>query len=124
MTRSFGDAQITCVQAQDLFLARRKKLGKNATRDMLIPVDYDRDISVSDGTPIVSSEPDVTTIPFPDGGKIVLASDGLWGTVNAETIAEIANESRIEHVAYDLCEEAARGGKVHDDVSVIAIFLP
>jgi serine/threonine protein phosphatase PrpC len=125
MTRSFGDAQITCEQARDLFLARQKDLGEGARRGMLIPIEYEtQDISsVSDGTPIVSSEPDVTTIPFPDGGKIVLASDGLWNTVNAETIAEIANESGIEHVAYDLREEAASCG-VRDDVSVIAIFLP
>jgi hypothetical protein len=56
------------------------------------------------------------------GDRLVLCSDGLWGTVNDERITQQIASHPISHSVPELVEQALReGGPRCDNVSVLAV---
>jgi len=68
-------------------------------------------------------EADMTTIPFPINGYLLLCSDGLWGLVSDEDMRRIVyTASTIQRACQDLVAAAnAAGGP--DNISVILVQL-
>lgn len=72
----------------------------------------------------VSAEPDLTTAPIPQGGFLMVCSDGLWGVVpEADLCRLIINAPNLYHACSDLVEAAnAAGGP--DNISVVLVRMP
>jgi protein phosphatase len=69
-------------------------------------------------------EPDIFTAPLPQGGHLLLCSDGLWGLVTKENILELVNSSVSPQSACRRLIEAANGAGGPDNISAILIKLP
>ena len=69
-------------------------------------------------------EPDVFTAPLPEGGHLLLCTDGLWGLVTKENILEIVNSSANPQSACQKLIEAANAAGGPDNISAILIKLP
>src|SRR5690606_34304424 len=52
-------------------------------------------------------EADIFTVPFPQGGYLMICSDGLWGVVNEKDIMRIMHEAPNLHRACQSLVEAA-----------------
>lgn len=68
-------------------------------------------------------EADIFTIPFPQGGSLMLCSDGLWGVVNEKDIVRIVNEAPNLHRACQSLVEAANAAGGPDNITVALINL-
>lgn len=70
-----------------------------------------------------SLDPDLSTIPFPVGGYLLLCSDGLWGVVPDEEMRKIIAEApTIQRACQNLIAAAnAAGGP--DNISAILVQL-
>jgi serine/threonine protein phosphatase PrpC len=66
-----------------------------------------------------SFEPDVTNLPFPKNGTLMLCSDGLWGVVPEAEILTILNLSDSLHSAARALVQAANENGGPDNISVI-----
>lgn len=56
------------------------------------------------------------------GDRILLCSDGLWGTLSDEEIAKQMARQAVSHAVPDLVEEALRkAGESSDNVTVVAL---
>jgi PPM family protein phosphatase len=68
-------------------------------------------------------EPDVTTMPFPQNGYLLLCSDGLWGLVPDEDLRQITlNTPTLQHACQNMVSAAnAAGGP--DNISAVLIQL-
>ena len=66
---------------------------------------------------------DVTgPVPLQQGDKIMLCSDGLWGTVSEEEIVQQLSTMPVSDAVPDLVEKALRkGGPRSDNVTVLAL---
>lgn len=64
-------------------------------------------------------EADIFTIPFPQGGTLMICSDGLWGVVNDKDIFRIVSEAPNLHRACQQLVEAANAAGGPDNISVI-----
>jgi protein phosphatase len=69
-------------------------------------------------------EPDIFTAPLPQGGQLLLCSDGLWGLVTKENILELVNSSASIQMACQRLIEAANAAGGPDNISAILIKLP
>lgn len=68
-------------------------------------------------------EPDIFTAPFPNGGCLLLCSDGLWGVVPENKIFEnMKCSGTLEEICINLVEAANDGGGP-DNISVIVVHL-
>ena len=70
-----------------------------------------------------SLEADIFTIPFPQGGTIMICSDGLWGVVNEKDIFRIVLEAPNLHRACQQLVEAANIAGGPDNITVILAQL-
>jgi PPM family protein phosphatase len=62
-----------------------------------------------------------TPLSLQHGDRVMLCSDGLWGTVNDEQITAVLVKNALEHAVQELVELALkRGGPRCDNVSVLA----
>ena len=69
-------------------------------------------------------EPDIFTAPLPQGGHLMLCSDGLWGLVTQENILELVNSSASPQLACKKLIESANAAGGPDNISAILIKLP
>jgi protein phosphatase len=69
-------------------------------------------------------EADMSTIPFPPGGILMLCSDGLWGVISEDTLRRALNEARtsLTRAAQSLVNAANSAGGP-DNISVILVQL-
>ncbi len=69
-------------------------------------------------------DPDINSLQTPEGGSLLLCSDGLWGVVPEETIQRLVRETqRPEEACHNLIEAANDAGGP-DNISAIIIRLP
>ncbi|PKN92501.1 MAG: serine/threonine-protein phosphatase [Chloroflexi bacterium HGW-Chloroflexi-6] len=68
-------------------------------------------------------DPDLSTIPFPVGGYLLLCSDGLWGVVPDDEMKKIISEApTIQRACQNLISSAnASGGP--DNISAVLVQL-
>jgi calcium/calmodulin-dependent protein kinase I len=78
------------------------------------------------GSPAVICEPECTRLSLPPGGgRLILASDGLWNAMSDRECADIAAEAKTAAAAAEALIRrvmAARG--MHDDITVLVVDLP
>ena len=73
----------------------------------------------SPGKPVVDT---VGPLMLQSGDRILLCSDGLWSSVDDNTIAEMLSQRIISDAVPELVEQALRnGGPKSDNVSVLAV---
>jgi len=68
-------------------------------------------------------EPDVTTMPFPQNGYLLLCSDGLWGVVPEEDLRQITLNAPTLHQACQNMVSAANAAGGPDNISAVLIQL-
>lgn len=66
-------------------------------------------------------DPDITTLPFPHPGYLMICSDGLWGVVHESEIFPIISTSGNPTIACQRLIEAANGYGGPDNISVILV---
>lgn len=66
-------------------------------------------------------EADIFTVPFPQGGYLLLCSDGLWGVVNDKDIFRIVREAPNLHRACQSLVEAANAAGGPDNITVALV---
>lgn len=68
--------------------------------------------------------PDINTFQIPRPGYLLLASDGLWGTVLDNDIFNIINSSKNPSIAcHELCNEADAAGGPDNSTVILVEFL-
>ena len=73
----------------------------------------------SPGKPVVDTAGPLVVQP---GDRVMLCSDGLWGTVDDKTITELLSRHPISDAVPELVEQALRaGGSGSDNVTVLAV---
>lgn len=70
-----------------------------------------------------SLEADIFTLPFPQGGYLMVCSDGLWGVVNERDIFRIIKEAPTLTRACQNLVEAANAAGGPDNITVILTQL-
>ncbi len=68
-------------------------------------------------------EADITTVPFPPGGYMLLCSDGLWGVVNEDTIKRLIFDGPTLEVSCQNLVNAANAAGGPDNISAILVQL-
>jgi serine/threonine protein phosphatase PrpC len=66
-------------------------------------------------------EPDITTMPFPQNGYLLLCSDGLWGLVSEEDIRQITLNAPTLHIACQNLVSAANAAGGPDNISAVMV---
>jgi serine/threonine protein phosphatase PrpC len=66
-------------------------------------------------------EPDVTSMPFPQNGFLLLCSDGLWGVVPEEDLRQITLNAPSLHQACQNMVSAANSAGGPDNISAVLI---
>ncbi|NOT03640.1 MAG: serine/threonine-protein phosphatase [Anaerolineales bacterium] len=64
-------------------------------------------------------EADIFTIPFPQGGYLMICSDGLWGVISEKEILRSINEAPTLQKACQNLVEAANAAGGPDNITVI-----
>jgi serine/threonine protein phosphatase PrpC len=67
---------------------------------------------------------DITTLPCPESGYIMICSDGLWGVVKEETIQQLVRSSRTPLEACNKMVDAANEAGGPDNIAVVLVQLP
>lgn len=71
-----------------------------------------------------SIDAEVISLATPKSGHLIICSDGLWGLVSDEEIAETVSSSDSPQQACDELVEAANAAGGPDNISVIVIRMP
>lgn len=71
-----------------------------------------------------SIDAEVISLSTPKSGHLIICSDGLWGLVSDEEIAETVSSSDSPQQACDELVEAANAAGGPDNISVIVIRMP
>jgi protein phosphatase len=66
-------------------------------------------------------EPDINTYPFPNGGYLMLCSDGLWNVISEAEMFPIIKSAPSLPIACQRLIEAANNAGGPDNISVILI---
>ena len=76
--------------------------------------------------PAVICRPECTRVPVPPaGGRLVLASDGLWNALGDSEAAIIAHEAESAAAAADaLVRTVMQRRGAHDDITIIVVDVP
>lgn len=69
-------------------------------------------------------EPDISTYPLPQGGYLLLCSDGLWGQVTEQTLISAIKESKTLEIACQKMVAAANDAGGPDNISVLLVRIP
>ncbi len=69
-------------------------------------------------------EPDISTYPFPNGGYLMICSDGLWGVVPESEFFGMIKSSPTLTIACQKFLDAANAGGGPDNISVILVQYP
>jgi protein phosphatase len=70
------------------------------------------------------NDPDLTTFPLPGGGYFLLCSDGLWGLVPEDVIAQIVIAASDPQLACHQLMDAANAAGGTDNITAILVRLP
>jgi serine/threonine protein phosphatase PrpC len=70
------------------------------------------------------SDPDIATYPLPQGGHLMLCSDGLWGLVPEQELVRIIKESSTPEIACQRMVAAANDAGGPDNISVLLVRIP
>ncbi len=68
--------------------------------------------------------PDISTLPTPIGGYLLICSDGLWGVVSEDQISKIILESANPQEACSALVAAANEAGGPDNITAILVHLP
>ena len=76
--------------------------------------------------PAVICKPECTRVPVPPaGGRLVLASDGLWNALGDGEAATIAHEAEsAEAAAASLVRAVMQRRGAHDDITIVVVDIP
>jgi len=124
-----GDSRLYFVRGSKLVARTRDhsyaELQNSLTHSSVVPMDdrYNRNVLFtclgSPGKPVVDTS---GPLVLQKGDRIMLCSDGLWGTVEDDTITRHLTSHSIPDAVPELVEEALRnGGAKCDNVTVIAM---
>ncbi len=122
-----GDSRLYLVRG-DKLIARTRDHSYSELQDTLaqvVPIGqrYNRNVLFtclgSPGKPVIDSTGPLLLQP---GDKVMLCSDGLWGTVSDAVITEQLVQRPISDAVPELAEQALRnGGARSDNVTVLAV---
>ena len=73
---------------------------------------------------VESIDAEVISLPTPKSGHLIICSDGLWGLVSDEVIAETVSSKDSPQQACDNLVEAANAAGGPDNISIIVIQMP
>jgi len=78
------------------------------------------------GSPAVTCEPECSRVSLPKGGgRLIIASDGLWNAMSDYEAAELAFEATdAEEAARDIILAAMGKRGLHDDTTVLVVDVP
>ncbi|MFM8322584.1 MAG: PP2C family protein-serine/threonine phosphatase [Chloroflexota bacterium] len=68
--------------------------------------------------------PDITSSPLPDGGHLLLCSDGLWGVVPEDQLVELLRSAPDLNSACQMMVDAANEAGGPDNISALLVRLP
>jgi PPM family protein phosphatase len=68
--------------------------------------------------------PDITSMPIPETGQVLICSDGLWGVVPEEQISHLILTAPNPQVACQVLVDAANEAGGPDNITAILIHLP
>ena len=76
--------------------------------------------------PAVICKPECTRVPVPNsGGRVVLASDGLWNALGDGEVATITTEAETNQgAAHTLLRAVFQRRGAHDDITLVVIDVP
>lgn len=77
--------------------------------------------ALGQGEPV---EPDISTLPIPRAGYLLICTDGLWGVISDGDIFNIIATSMDPQQACQLLIEAANNAGGPDNISVIVVRMP
>jgi len=66
-------------------------------------------------------EPDITTMPFPSNGYLLICSDGLWNVVPEEDLRQMVLNAPTLHQACQNMVAAANSGGGPDNISAVLV---
>lgn len=118
-----GDSRLYVVRDGELLVRTRDHSYLEQQNAGLIKLDHsNRNILFTClGSPIKPVF-DKTTIPLIQGDKLMLCSDGLWGTLSEEEIVHRLASKNVSQAVPDLVESALIAGGDHgDNVTVLAM---
>lgn len=69
-------------------------------------------------------DPDVKTLRLPEGGCLLICSDGLWGVVSEEEIKKVLTSNLSPDQACQVLVDAANAAGGPDNITAILIRLP
>ncbi len=69
-------------------------------------------------------DPDVKTLRLPEGGRLLICSDGLWGVVPDEEIKNVLTSNMAPDQACQTLVDAANAAGGPDNITAILIQLP
>ena len=69
-------------------------------------------------------EPDVNSFPIPEGGYLMLCSDGLWGVATEKELVEILRTASTPEIACQKMVAAANQAGGPDNISVVLVKIP
>jgi PPM family protein phosphatase len=122
-----GDSRLYLLRGEKLIARTRDhsyiELQNTMSKVAPMPERYNRNVLFtclgSPGKPVVDTAGPLLMQP---GDRILLCSDGLWGTVPDDQIIEMLLKKAISDAVPDLVEQALRnGGPKCDNVSVMAV---
>jgi protein phosphatase len=69
-------------------------------------------------------EVDVSSLPAPQNGSIMICSDGLWGVLGDERMKRIIADAPSPQVACEQLVDAANAAGGPDNITVILVRFP
>jgi len=122
-----GDSRLYLVRGDNLLVRTRdhsySELKNTLSQVVPMPESVNRNVLFtclgSPGRPVIDTAGPLLVMP---GDKVMLCSDGLWGSLSDETITEVLSTCPISDAVPELVEQALRvAGDKSDNVTVLAV---